>query len=305
MILTQAEGIGIGRDVDVARNLYDRGDYQDAYALAMRAFKDSADVDIKLRALLTASSSRSEQKKYADALTILNRACSFVDDVAPTQKAKFFGQRAFLHAKLKDDANVLIDYEAARVYAQEAADKVLEAQIVNNLAGCYRRLQRFEESITESDAAIAIVRSSGDRLWLARFYDQKAQTLIEMGRCAEAVAVSKKAVDMLGDHPAGSEARATHGRALIALGASYLETDDPVESFGAKRRAVKSIDQAPSRELMQLALDRVGGRVAPAAQLLGISYPTLIESIERHGLSRQKPYRRGKSLHSKKTLPEH
>lgn len=296
MILTQAEGIGIGQDVVVARALYDRGDYQDAYVLSMRVFEDSAESDVKVRALLTASSCRAEQKKYADALAVLDRGSLLVDDVAPVQKAKFFGQRAFLHTKLKDDANVLIDYEAARTYAQAAADKVLEGQIRNNLAGCYRRMGRLEESIIESDAAIDIVRRSGDRLWLARFYDQKAQTLIEMENYAEAVTISRKAVDMLGDHPSSVEARATHGRALIALGASYLETDDPVESFGAKRRAAKLIDKAPSRELMQLALDRVGGRVAPAAQLLGISYPTLIESIERHGLTRQKPYRRGRSM---------
>ena len=296
MILTQADSISIGQDVDVARALFDRGDYREAYALAMKTYEQADHVDVKIRALLTASASRSEQRKYSDALATLDLASPIVDEAAPAQKAKFFGQRAYLHTKLKDDENVLIDYEAARLHAQEAGDKVIEAQIRNNLAGCYRRLRRFEESIAESDAAIDITRHTGDRLWLARFYDQKAQTLIAMARGAEAVTLSRKAVDMLGDHPSSAEARITHGRALIVLGASYLEMDDPVETFGAKRRAVKLIDHAPTPELMQLALDRVDGHVAPAAQLLGISYPTLIQSIERHGLKRQQPLRRGKSV---------
>lgn len=296
MTLTQEPTVNIGSDIDVARALYDRGDYKEAHALAMRIFADHESVEVKLRALLTASACRSEQKRYADALTTLNLGGELLDDVGPVQKAKFFGQRAYLHTQLKDDENVLIDYAAARMYAEAAGDKVIEAQARNNMAGCYRRLKRYEESIAESDAAINVVRRSGDRLWLARFYDQKAQTLLEMVRYEDAAALSRKAVEMLGDHPSGFEARMTYGRALILLGAYYLETDDPVETFCSKRQAARSIDEPPSPELIQLALDRVDGRVSKAAQLLGVSYTTLIESIDRYRLTRREPQRRARSI---------
>lgn len=294
MPFTESHGVKIGQDVEVARALFDRGDYEEARALAVRAFEETDDPDVKIRALLTASSCESEQGKYKAALKTLNLAGSFLDLALPQQRAKFYGQRAYVNTKLKSDDG-LIDYEAARFHALEAGDKIIEARVRNNLAGCYRRTGRLEESILESDAAIAIVRHLGERLLLGKFYDQKAQTLISLGRYSEAVGISKQAVEMLAGHPSLEEARLTYGLALVALGSENLSFDDPVATSKAKRKAAKYLEMRLDPVLLQTALDRVDGRVAQAAHSLGVAHPFLIREIKRHKLSRRPAQRRAKS----------
>lgn len=295
MSVMESSSVGIGLDVDVARTLFDRGDYADAHALAMRMFQESPDLDVKIRAVLIASSCESETDKHKAALQTLGLAAPFVDLVAPVQKAKFYGQRAYLHTRLKL-SDGLIDYEAARFHALEAGDKVVEAQVRNNLAGCYRRAGRLDESLAESDAAIAIVRKLGERLLLGKFYDQKAQTLIKAGRYSDAVSIAKQSVDMLAGHPSLEEARINYGTALVALGSENLSSDDPVATSKAKRKASSYLNVHLDPNLLQMALDRADGRVARAAQLLGVAHPFLIREIKRHKLTRRPAQRRGKSL---------
>lgn len=285
-------------DLDVARALYECGDFAESAALAKSIYQESKDTETRFHALLRVSTCQSEQRQYSAALKTLNLAGPLLDDVAPKFKANFHGQRAYLKAKIDADNidDALIDYAAARMFAQEAGDDRIGAQVRNNVAKRYGAAGRFDEAIIEVDAAIRMAQRLDDEILMGRFYDQKAQILIDANQYAAALVSSEKAMFLLTDHSSLTEARTTHGRALVALGAYYLEQVDPIGAFTGKRDASQYVTVSLDANLIKLALDRTGGNVYQAAELLHVKHPSLLGSIKRFKITRSPPRRRAKSL---------
>ena len=285
-------------DLDMARLLYERGEFADGAALAKLVSEESNDVEMKVRSLLLASSCESEQRRYAAALKTVELAAPLIDHVQPRYAAHFYGQRAHIQVKLNpDDADAgLIDYAAALDFAQRAGDDVAQARIRNNLAKRYSDVGRLDEGIIEVDKAIAIAERRKEWILLGRFYDQKAQMLTDHKHYNKALTYSEKAMRLLFDHPALAEARTTHGRALVALGAEFLEQEDPIDTFSGKRRASEYIAVSLDAELIQLALERAHGNLTHASDLLNIKHQSFIQSVERFRIKRKPLRRRGKSL---------
>lgn len=284
-------------DLAVVRTLFTSGQYEQVIEAARPLCQNaSLDIETRFASYLLIASAESELGYYSESLETLKAAGPLLDNALPRQKASFYGQRAHVNAKLKKKDSPLVDYEAARFWAQEAGDQVVEARVRNNLAKRYSEIGRIVEAIAEVDAAIKIaVRLQDDHL-LGRFYDQKAQVLLDDRRFVESIACSKKALMLLEGHPALTEARTTHGRALIALGVSFLPEPKTIEDFCIRRDAAKSLQVALTPDVIKRALKGSGGHVLKAAEVLNVSHPVLIRSIEKHGIERQPIRPRRKSL---------
>lgn len=278
-----------------ARRLFDSAHYDDALAEIRELRSRPLSLSEEFAAVQLQSCVESEKGLFWKSLQTLNVAGSFIDQLPPAERAKFYGQRALLHSKLKNGDSALIDLEAAKFWAQESGDKETEARVRNNLSKQYADAGRLDEAMVEADSAIEFALYHDDPVLLGRFYDQKAQILIDAQRFTEAIQLSGKAISLLTAHPSLTEARETHGRALIGQGIEYLEQPDPVATFSAKRSAAAMISTTLDKVLVQLALERCGGRVTNAAMLLGAHHKALLKVIKKHDL----PYeqrRRARSI---------
>lgn len=291
----------VGDGLDLARALLHSGDYE-ACITECRSARKSAPGPVKqMAASLLEATARFYQGHYGESLKALDAASGLVDRVAPIQKAKFFAQRAATLRKRNDKKKsdkdaALIDYEAARFWAEDANHELTLASIKNNLAKMYSEAGRFDEAIAESDGAIETAERLDDNVCLGIFCDQRAQVLIDQRQYSEALNFSEKAMRLLAGHPSESEARETHGKALIGLGSCYLETSDPLESLRSRRAAVRIIESSPDDKAISLALERTGGRVRQAAKLLGMQHSALIKIVQQKGLARTPKRQRGKTL---------
>lgn len=268
---------------DEARALYLAGRFDEALDIA-EALIESPDPAEKLSGLLHKACIQSERDQFLDSLETLKLAGLLIDQAPAKSKAAFHGQRAYCRVKLERNDKALVDYEAARVYAQEAQDELAEARIRNNLARVYSRLDRLDDAIVENDAAIHIFRRLNERVQLGRAYDQRAQILNDGKMYADALKWSDQAIAILGSHPSSVEARATHGRALIGVGQTYLGIPDPVENFRTRREIANSINVQLDPETARLALIRSGGNVQRAANLLKVQHQSLQASVKRFNL---------------------
>jgi len=284
-------------DLELARNLFHAGDYHDAES-AVDAVLDGPVIsgDAKFAALLLKASIYSETNRLNGSLEVLKSAGPLLDAAPASQKARFYGQRAHVRVKLGHTDGPLVDYEAARFWAQEAGDKFSEASIRNNLAKRYGDSGRIEEALKESDAAIMMILELDQEIYLGRFYDQRAQILNDRGMFSEALQFSEQAIRLLEGHPAFPEASDTHARALRGVGTAYLNRLDPITRFRVSRTICKSLDIPLDPEIIQMAMERSDGNVYRAAILLDIKHPSLLESIKRHGLQDLQHRRHLKSI---------
>lgn len=286
-------------ELELARAFYAVGDYDDVLQTVEPLLNRELDPLSRFTACQLKACVHSERQQWLECLDVLRVSGPLIDEMPADLRAKYYGQRALAHRNLNNADAALVDYEGARDAAIESGDERIVASVRNNLATMYGHEKRINEAIREVDAAVKIATRSGDDLNLGRYYDNKAQLLVAAKRYAEALTYSRKAMALLVNHPAGHEARHTHGLALIGVGAGYLEEPKSVEQFRARHDAAKMIDVELNASLVKSALARSNGHVFGAAQLLNVSHSAVIKWIGRHGLDRAPKRRRSKSLISK------
>lgn len=270
--------------LEMARARFDSGDYEEAIALARSTLSSLSRKQDRFKALHLIACSEGQKGWYKQSLRTLALVGELVDDLPAITRARFHGQRAFVHSKLKEVNEALIDLEAAKFWAEESGDAESIARARNNLSKQYSDAGRFDEALTEVNAAIEFALGHTDKVLLGQFYDMKAQILISRGQFSEALECSEAAMELQSGHPSAIEARETHGRALIGLGASYLTQDDPVATFRARRNALDLIPAALTNELIKLALEQSNGNVLNAASRLGIYHSALLKAMKNNGI---------------------
>lgn len=283
-------------ELEIARALFANGDYDDVLKVVEPLLLRQLDALSKFGACQLKACVHSERQEWQECLDVLRVSGPLIDDLPADLRAKYHGQRALAHRNLNQTGAAILDYEAARDAALDAGDELILAGVQNNLAAIYGRENRFDEAIAEVDAAIRIATRLGEEISLGRYYDNKAQVLIMAKRYSEALTYSKKAVALLLNHPAGQEARFTHGLALIGVGAGYLDEPKSIEQFRARHDAAKMIDVELSPDLVRSALARSDGHVLGAAQLLNVSHSAVIKWIGKCSLKRAPKRRRAKPL---------
>lgn len=284
-------------DLEIARACFRVGEYDEVEAIADRNLENPAVNDADAIAFYVLKACvRTERGLFYESLELLSSAGPRLDGAAPREKALFYGQRARNYVQTGKLDAALVDYEAARVWAQEAGDLTIEARIRNNLARQYGNAGRFDDAIQEVDAAIEAARRLDDESLLGMFYDQKAQILNTAERFSESLMCSERAIGLLESHPSQAEAINTHETALIGLLIKYCEKGDPLESFRVRRKITNSIMRPVDREVITLALQKCDGHLLNAAKLLGVHHATLLKVINKETLQSLQRRRYKKSL---------
>lgn len=276
---------------ETARACFDSGDDDEVIGLIRTALPSITESEGRFKALLLMACSEWRKGWAKQSLQTLGKASALFDEMSPRLKGRFHGQRAVAHSRLKNHDAAVVDLESAKFWAQVANDQEEIAIARNSLAKQYSNAGRFDEAISEVDAAIEFARHRQDEPLLGQFCDMKAQILVKAKRFEEALRFSERAMSLLESHPALTEARETHGRALIGLGATYLAQDDPIASLSARRRAAELLPTTIDKESLELALERANGNVLSAADDLGVSHSHLLNSIKKHGLPYQARHR--------------
>lgn len=271
-------------DLEMARSVFAAGDYEEVLAFTDVAISRAADQAERFALLLVRASAFGERREYDYAVTTLETAGEFIDQASPMSKARFYCQRAYLRVKSDRADEALIDYEAARYWAKKSGDRITEATARNNIAKQYSNARRLEEALHESDIAIKLGVEIGSDWRLGRYYDQRAQILVDHNRFVEALLCSEKAIALLSDNPSLSEARQTRERGMIGLFLQHFDHPDPVESFSSRRSVLQKIPHDLDKATVQAALERSNGHVSNAAVLLKITHGALLKAIKRHGL---------------------
>lgn len=288
---------------DTARALYDDGKYKEAIKKADSVLNGDAPESIKLKVLHTKGAALWEIGQSDACFALLAEAGPLIDRAEPRSRASFFGQRALLFRSAGRLDDAMVDYEEARFWAQEAGDQQIEARVRSNLAKVYTELGRFEEANKESDAAIALAESLGEIVLAGRFYDLKAQNLVDQEKYGDALTCSLEAINRLDNHPSGAEARTTHAKALDAAIKDYLSATDTVDTFRLRRVIVNALTVKLDVHVVRLALKRSQGNVYSAAKLLNVKHPSLLEAIEKFDLvDQQKVHRQPKRRRVHKSL---
>lgn len=269
---------------EMARACFDLGDDDEVIITIRAALPSLTDPQERFKAYLLMACSEWRKGWVKQSLQTLSKAAPLFDKMPPKLKGRYHGQRAVVHSRLKKRDAALMDLEAAKFWAEQAGDEEEIAIARNNLSKQYSDAGRFEEAITEVDAAIGFARACSDNRLLGQFYDMKAQILVKQERFEEALEFSEKAMFLLESHPTVTEARETHGRALIGLGASYLVQDDPVATVKARRSAAELIPTHVDKEVIQLALERSNGNVLGAAEDLGVYHSHLLKVSRKYNL---------------------
>lgn len=270
----------------LARALFDAGDFQ-------AAIETSAS---DLEGLLLKASSLYDAGKYREGREVLGIAGPLIDLAEPRLKARFHGMRAAFDTKLGNDENVLVDYEAAKYWAEDAGDELCYAMARNNIAKQYAKAGRTDEALEESRAAISTAKRLNEHAFIGRFLDQRAQILFKLGRFTEAVDTAKQAVETLekhGNETTLAEAQTTYGKALVRLGSSYLISDS-IDGYLTRKEV--GLATTLDKELIHQALERSNGRVYQAAKLLDVSHSYIIKIAGNENLTRQPRRTRHKSL---------
>lgn len=281
---------------EMARACFDLGDDDEVIRLIRVALPSFTDPAERFKALLLMACAEWRKGWAKQSLHTLSKAEPLFEEMAPRLKGRFHGQRAVAHSKLKHNDAALMDLEWAKFWAEQANDHEEVAIARNNLAKQYGVAGRIEEAIEEVNAAINYARAKQDDHLLGQFYDMKAQILVNNNQFVEALRFSEMAMRLLDAHPALAEARETHGRALIGLGATYLNQDDPIASLKARRRAAELLPTTVDKEIIQLALKRTDGNALSAADDLGVYHSHLLNAIKKHKL----PY---EGRHRARSLP--
>lgn len=273
---------------EAARASFDLGDDDEVIGLIRSALPLLAGTEERFKALLLMACSEWRKGWAKQSLQTLRKAAVLFDEMPARLKGRFHGQRAVAYSRLKNHDAALLDLESAKFWAEEADDQEEIAIARNNLAKQYSDVGRFEEAIIEVDAAIGHAQRYENDHLLGQFCDMKAQILIKNNQFEEALEFSERAMSLLGSHPGlMTEARETHGRALIGLGATYLAQNDPIASLRARRRAAELLPTTVDKETIQLALEQTDGNVLNAAENLGVYHSHLLNSIKKYELPYQ------------------
>lgn len=272
--------------------LIESGDHSEAL-IAADAESDSS------KGLLLKACALCEVGRFSDCIDLLGRI-EDLDLREPTFKHSFYHQRARAASKMGRTDAALIDYEAAKYWAAKSGDPLREANARNNLAKLYAEAGRIDEALVECHAAINTAERLNEQGLLGRYLDQKAQIFIVAGQFSNAVNVADRATRILEQHGNPStlaEARMTCGKAHVLLGASYLDTLDPVDR--CREGKAVGLNRQITEDLVQMALARTNGHVYQAAKLLGAPHASVIRITQSKKLDRIPTRRRRKSLIAK------
>lgn len=219
-------------------------------------------------------------------------------DLPDNWRAQLHNQRGRIKKELREYDKAVEEYDAAVYYWGLHGDLELVGHAYNNLAGVYRKWERYEDAHESVDRAI--------RLWwnyeyLPHALDQKALIFVDEEEYAAALPLVLQAERGAGDRRRWraeflctlSKVRAGLGEFIESLLnleraleiADYLQDENlRLIILVARKGAVEIMREVADRHVTVLALHLSGGKIRQAAQKVDRRHAALTKSVKKHKL---------------------
>jgi tetratricopeptide (TPR) repeat protein len=236
---------------DLAICYWREGAMDEARIWFQSALRTSHEALNQLRILVNSSTVEVSTNHVDQALELLNRAASLLDQIQDDASlGRFYLQRGIVFRRLGGAENLdraLMDYTAARIHFERANHRGYFARTQNNISWILMKLGRYEEALQALEEARRAFVEMGDVGSVAQLNDTRARVFLAQERYGEAekLALSSASVlDRGGEHSLLSDtlhtlgiAQARQGRQTAALAtlkraAELADTAGDPESAG-------------------------------------------------------------------------
>lgn len=303
------------------------GEYHEAIVWADSILTEgTSTADVTFSATLTRAIAELRLGDATKSLKSLEEIRSLYTLVSDISKGKYCLQLGIAYRQLKRRDEALLAYDEAAEQFHTAGSPRHEAQALNNIAGIYLDQGSLLRAQVYADRAVSIFRSLGDKGCEAKAWDTIANIHLIAGRYRFAVRAARKSVNLLTD--SNQEGWLAEALITLAAAAAHLGHEESVlslttaaeisERLGNQEQAdlarqelwnvVRKTKELGSRLLatvqpvektiIERALDKHEGRIARAANELGMKHQLLDKRIRALGLShkRQTPVKRKRSI---------
>lgn len=213
------------------------------------------------------------QKDFSGALASLHKMAPFLDAADQRIQGTFFLQRARAHRHLDNTNSALTDYSGALALWQECGDKNYEGAASINLAELYLILKNVEQARANIVHALAVLPVDSE--YWCDAYDTKAKVLLAEGNISGALDTIDQAISVAGENELRqktcADTREQIKDHLLDLLIPLIDTDD--------------LDDLKV-QMIRHALDRTGGSITAAAELINTSHQVVAYTAQKHGLER-------------------
>ena len=207
---------------DLALCYWRAGTQDNGRALFQQALETAQTAETKLRILINASTIEVSSGRFLDALTLLNDATAFLEEVKDeASHGAYHSQRGLVYRNLDNVDEALIEYSAASLHFTNAGHVRYLARVENNLGFILLLLGRTTEALTHLDKARTIFVTLKDSGSVAQVNETRARVFLAEKRLAEAERAILNAITVLeqGDDSALlAEALTTQGSIFVGGG---------------------------------------------------------------------------------------
>lgn len=219
-------------------------------------------------------------------------------DLPDNWRAQIHNQRGRIKKELREYDKAAGEYDAAVYYWGLHGDLELVGHGYNNLAGVYRKWERYGDAHRSVDKAINLWR---EYEYLPHALDQKALIYVDEENYAAALPLVLQAERNAGDRRRWrAEFLGTLSRVRAGLGefieslfcleraleiADYLQDENlRLKILVARKDAVEIAREVADKHVTMLALKLSGGKIRQAAQKIDRRHAALTKSAKKHNL---------------------
>lgn len=213
---------------------------------------------------------------FAGSLESLWKMAPFLEAASVRVQGTFFLQRGRVYKNLGNIDEALTDYSGSLALWQACGDKNYEGAASINLAGIYLLIGDLVQARKNIEYALATL-PPGSVYW-PDAYDTKAQVLLAEGSLALALSFIEKALGLIGDNEAKR--------------LEFLETQSKIKDrlMDLLIPLVSFVDLDDLKiQVVRNALDKAGGSITLAADMIKTSHQVVAYTARKHGLERSAP----------------
>lgn len=269
----------------LARGAWRNGQVENAEILLDSVLAEDMPPDTAAECYVAQSAFRAEVEDYEGSLACLELAAPYLDCAPLRVRGSFYLQRGRAHKELGRYDEALTDYTGAVVCWQESGNKEYEAAALNNLAGLYLKIGNIGQARACIDQALNLNPVE----YLSQLYDTDANILLLEGKGEQALRRVEQALSLAGENEIWKQ--------------TFLETKHRIKLHICDLLvplALKNDIDNLQVSIVRHALDREGGSITRAANIIGMTHKGVAYIAHRHGLSRKPSRTRRKSLFTKK-----
>lgn len=258
---------------ELAKGAWREGSLDNALLLIREVLAEEMSPTVAAECYSTEAAILADLGDFNASLESLAKMAPFLDAADIRIQGTFYNARARAHKNLGDIDSALMDYAGAAAYWQLCGDRNYEGAASINVAELYLALGDLLKAVQNIDHALAVLPQSSE--YLCNAYDTKAKILLTDGQVVKASGLIEKALELAGDHE-GWQRRFTETQEKIKE--LLLDTLIPLVDMD-------DLDDLKV-QMIRHALDRSGGSITAAADLINTSHQVIAYTARKHNLER-------------------